>query len=117
MDDPIFPQRIKFLPPQNTVDPKQLQQELQRAFDDVNAMIIMQFDLQIMTLGTLVDLDLVEIKPLIGVFQKIKNKQTNTKAKAAMSDFIDSFRLNYDGAETSEAHLRLVSALKPENDS
>ncbi|WP_386167227.1 hypothetical protein [Sulfitobacter pontiacus] len=96
------------------VDPKQLQTELQRAFDAVGKrterlenMILMNIQVHNLVLRAFVDLELVEMENLLNGLSDIKSRQADVETKAVLNAMRDSL-ISSQQTDNSQPHLRLV---------
>lgn len=121
MDERYFkPHELNFPRQQKSVDPDQLQKELQRAFDvmssrinTVEALAITQIQLHKMTLRIFLDLEMIELDPLIAALEALRSEQTEDVAKTMLAGMIDSFNATHGTTKSSEPHLRLVPLQYP----
>lgn len=106
--------------PQATVDPAQLQAELQRAFDvhskeieDLKSLTVAYIDMHKAIFRAFIDLDIIQSQSVIDVLKGIRDSQDDGVGRVMMDGLVSSLgqyveQVDEGHPKTSDSHLRLV---------
>ncbi|MBM1814914.1 hypothetical protein [Pseudosulfitobacter pseudonitzschiae] len=103
MDFPVFESsNLKLPTPNESVDSKQLQNEVQHAFNaceerikNIETIVLLNLELHKTVLSVLLDREIVDLNALIDTLEEIKEKQTDDFARIVVADLIVSFKNSF----------------------
>lgn len=105
------------------IDPRQLQEELQKAFgkvqerlDQIEEFSMAAIHLHIMTFHRLIMAEVLDVTDLIHALEAQKEGEQGRSAKTVLTSIIEIFRNFRDGEKVNFPHLHLVHSRSDDDD-